>query len=393
MDFIYKYILNPPIEAHAELPFVEDAADFVGSLIPDLSGDPMTWGPNFVNWNLQNYVRILDNVFGYHNYDQNTEFNFSTTFYTAEAEYNYVFAGNTTTYTGIIYGIPSTENTSPVTIFNGPHLRVDIISDSSTPFTVNAGFITSGSYQGPSISGSGVAYPIIMVDEDWTQTIGTAVFRSSGSIPSYTAFTKPNVSTSIARLKSVGVTSNQAVLASHPEAAFIRPGTYNYDGFKKQIINNFNETHPEATVNPDDFPSWQEVLDEVHPEDATEPTEPVPGGPGLTKEELYEVLTTEDYDMDQLHTNPTYDDENETVYILESMPDFYSSDFEDFLHGDLDMGLGPDYDDLEISYVMGQTLGGLEFWTDSAVHLLSGSILGLVIVIVVINFILDKFSD
>lgn len=307
-DFFTQYIFEPPIEAHAELPFVEDAAEFVEQLIPDLSGDPMTWGPNFINWNLQNYVRILDNVFGYHNYDADTELQIGSNFFIAEAVYKYSFNGQTTDYTGIIYGYNATGQTQPFTIFNGPHFRVDVVSE-TVPFAVSSSYSLTGSNQGPRITGSGTAYPLLIVDEDFTRSTGTAVFGNSAGIPTYNGYTVPSISTNTARLKSVGVTSIPDVLNTYPDASFIKPGTYTYDSYKNQVINNFNDSHPDATQNPEDFPSWQEVLDDVHPEDATEPTESPGNGSCnidydeiLSEKELESILNQETYYLAEVET-------------------------------------------------------------------------------------------
>lgn len=363
-DFFSDYIFTPPIEAHAELPFVDDISEFADNLIPDLSGNPMTWGPNFINWNLKNYVRILDNVFGYHNYNGDTQISIPETFYTAEAVYNYTFAGDTTTYTGTIYGYPATNQTAPFTVFNGPHFRVDIVSD-SPPFQVITGFVTSGSYHGPTISGSGVSSPVLMIDEDYTTQTGTAVFRSNGNIPSYTAYTKPTIQTNTARLTTVGVTSNQAILAFYPKASFIKPDTYTYDSYKKQVIDNFNQSYPEATQNPDDFPTWQEILDEVHPEDATEPTEPSSGNGCcnidydeiLSEGELESILNQEIYELAEIETI-------DSVFSLPEAPTYQLSE---------------------------QIPDAVGFITSASVDLLSGlSLLPLFIGVAVIRFFFDK---
>lgn len=410
MTFLDEYVLSPPIEAHAAVgdevgdtlndwglavsDAIQEQWDRVWEVVPD---NP---GTQFLKWGVNSFWNVVDRVLGFDEYSPDIAINYNNVMIgTAYYDYLDISTGQTTTITGNYNFFPSAIRDG-YQIFRSSKVNVTAKYEprtDQTPTQSPALKILTTGYYGYSINpgdfyslyininGYDVFHTPYRYDYMGVYTNSTYKYNSEGAQLNGFAY--------FARMGSVQFTTNQSVANSYKSAQYIPGGNYTYDDYVQQLVNNYNTQYPEETLTPSDLPSADFMYEVWNDEGDPEPTEPGQYGPGLTKEELYEVLTTEDYDMDQLHTNPTYDDPDETVYILESMPDFYSSDIQDMMHGDADIGLGPDYEDLDIFYVMAQTTGGLGFWTDSAVHLMSGSVLGFVLVIVIINFILDKFSD
>lgn len=255
----------------------DDAIDFLDELVPDLSGFPMTWGPNLIKWGLQNYIRALDNIFGEHEYTQITEINFSNSI-VANVSYSYTDAyGATDTYTGLLSYYPSQIDDLGVVFFDSSHVRAETYSvrnaaGSAPSLTVNQsnGRITLslnkynvGIYSNDILNNSD--YNSIYVSPAITKTY----FADGSSTAPYNA---------IGRLVTVGFTTASDVADAYDTAIYIPSGDYDYNSYKTAIIDNFNDKYPDEALNPDDFPTFDEVLQEVHPAEPTEPSESGTGG-------------------------------------------------------------------------------------------------------------------